>query len=170
MRERDPEFNQGLPLPDPDYDAIGGRVDPQAPESHGIRLRWWMEALYIGVFYAIYTGIRNTQGSARVGQLHAFNNAKKIIEAERAMRIFVEESVQQAFLGARWFMRSLNIFYGTGHFLVTLGALAWTYLHLPAAIPADAQHAAHHHRHGTVRVRVVSPDATTVDARQLRIC
>ncbi len=135
MRERDPDFNQGLPLPDPDYDAIGGRVDPQAPESHGVRLRWWMEVAYIGVFYAVYTGIRNTQGSARVGELHAFNNAKKIIQAERAFHIFVEEPVQQAFVGASWFMRSLNIFYGTGHFLVTLAALTWTYLHLPARYP-----------------------------------
>lgn len=135
MRERDPDFNQGLPLPDPDYDAIGGRVDPQAPESHGVRLRWWMEVAYIGVFYAVYTGIRNTQGSARVGELHAFNNAKKIIQAERTFHIFVEEPVQQAFLGVSWFMRSLNIFYGTGHFIVTLAALTWTYLHLPARYP-----------------------------------
>ena len=135
VREREPEFNQGLPLPDPDYDQIGGRVDPQAPESHGVRLRWWMEAAYIGVFYAVYTGIRNTQGSARVGELHAFNNAKKIINFERALNVFIEESVQEAFLRVRWFMRALNIFYGTGHFIVTLFALGWTYLHLPARYP-----------------------------------
>jgi hypothetical protein len=135
MRERDPDFNQGLPLPDPDYEELGGKIDPKAPESHSVRLRWWVEALYIGAFYAIYTGIRNTQGSARVGTVHAFNNAKKIIDTEKLVGLYVEERIQEAFLGVRWFMRALNIFYGTGHFVVTLAALAWTYLHLPARYP-----------------------------------
>jgi hypothetical protein len=83
----------------------------------------------------VYTGIRNTQGSARVGELHAFNNAKKVIQLERTLHLYVEESIQEAFLGARWFMRTLNIFYGTGHFVVTIVALVWTYLHLPARYP-----------------------------------
>jgi hypothetical protein len=135
MPRSDPDFNQGLPEPDPEYDGIGGRVDPKAPDSHSVRLRWWMEIVYIGTFYAIYTGIRNTQGSARVGELHAFNNAKWIIEAERTLRLYHEERIQDFFLGSAWFMRSLNIFYGTGHFLVTMSALVWTYLHLPARYP-----------------------------------
>jgi hypothetical protein len=135
MRRRDPDINQGLPLPDPEYDSLGGRVDPKAPDSRSVRLRWWMEAVYVGLFYAIYTGIRNTQGSARVGVEHAFTNAKRIVGMERAIAIYHEERIQQAFLNTRGFMRGLNIFYGTGHFIVTLAALIWTYLHLPARYP-----------------------------------
>jgi hypothetical protein len=135
MARRDPDINQGLPLPDPEYDALGGRVDPKAPDSRSVRLRWWMEVVYVGVFYAVYTGIRNTQGSARVGTEHAFNNAKRIISAERTLAIYHEEGIQQAFLGNRNVMRGFNIFYGSGHFLITLAALIWTYLHLPARYP-----------------------------------
>jgi hypothetical protein len=135
-RTAEPEpFNQGLPAPDPDFELIGGRVDPKAPDSHSVRLRWWLEAIYVGVFYAVYTGIRNTQGSARVGEVHAFHNARRIIRAEEFLHLYLEEQIQQAFLGTRWFMRWLNIFYGTGHFLVTLSALVWTYIHLPARYP-----------------------------------
>jgi hypothetical protein len=135
-RTAEPEpFNQGLPAPDPDFELIGGRVDPKAPDSHSVRLRWWLEVVYVGVFYAVYTGIRNTQGSARVGEVHAFHNAQRVVRAEGFVRLYVEEQIQQAFLGARWFMRSLNIFYGTGHFVVTLSALVWTYIHLPARYP-----------------------------------
>jgi hypothetical protein len=135
MRGRNPEVNQGLPLPDPEYDEIGGRVDPKAPDSSSKRLRWWVEVLYIVGFYVIYSGIRNTQGSARVGEVHAFHNAKRIISAEKFMRIYWEEQIQEVFLGIRWFMRATNIYYGTGHFLVTFAALAWTYVHLPARYP-----------------------------------
>ncbi len=121
--------------PDPDLADVGGEIDPQVPETKARRLRWWLEVLYIGTFYSIYTSIRNTQGSLRVGTEHAYNNAIKIIDAEKILRIYYEESIQQFFLGNRKFVRSLNIFYGTGHFVVTISALIWTYVHLPARYP-----------------------------------
>lgn len=121
--------------PDPDLAAVGGEFDPRVPETTARRLRWWLEIVYIGTFYAVYTSIRNTQGSLRVGEVHPFNNAEKIIQLEKWMWAYHEEAVQQFFLGSRNFVRGLNIFYGTGHFLVTVSALVWTYVHLPARYP-----------------------------------
>jgi PAP2 superfamily len=121
--------------PDPDLEAFGGRIDPQVPDTTARRLRWWLEVIYIGGFYGIYTLIRNTQGSLRVGQEHAYHNAEKIIRVERMLGLFHEPRIQQFFLISRPFVRSLNIFYGTGHFLVTLAALIWTYTQLPARYP-----------------------------------
>ncbi len=87
------------------------------------RLRWWRELLYIAVFYSVYTLIRNTQGSASVSAAKAFANARHVISWERALGIYHEESVQEAFLGAEWFISFWNVFYGTAHFVVTVWAL-----------------------------------------------
>ncbi len=125
----------GLIPPDPDLAEVGGAVDPRVPLTPAKRLRWWLEIVYILTFYGVYTMIRNTQGSLRVGTVHAFNNAKKIIQLERWTGMYHEETIQEWFLSSRWFIRSLNIFYGTGHFVVTAAALIWTYVHLPARYP-----------------------------------
>jgi hypothetical protein len=87
------------------------------------RLRWWRELLYILGFYTVYTLVRNTQGSAAVSAAKAFANARRVIDWEQALGIYHEEPVQQAFLDARWFISFWNVFYGTAHFVVTIGAL-----------------------------------------------
>ena len=122
-----------LPVPEPNTPAAA--VDHRVPGSLSVRLRWWKEALYIGAFYAIYTGIRNTQGSERVGVVHAFNNARRIIRLERWMGLYHEESIQDFFLRFRWVVRASNIYYGSLHFIVTIGALVWCYRAMPGRYP-----------------------------------
>jgi len=87
------------------------------------RLRWWREALYILAFYAVYTGVRNTQGSASVSEEHARHNAHHVISIERALHIFQEHRIQHAFLGHKLFLQFWDVFYGTAHFVVTAAAL-----------------------------------------------
>jgi hypothetical protein len=101
----------------------------------GRRLRWWMEAVYVLAFYGVYTTIRNTQGSASVSAEHAFDNAKEIIAVERAMGLFHEESLQDAFLDWRFFIQFWNVFYGTAHFVVTVFALVWLFRAAPRRYP-----------------------------------
>lgn len=115
--------------------GIDPEIDPRAPHTAGRRLRWWLEMIYIGAFYAVYTLIRNTQGSARVGVTHAFHNARRLIRVERLSGIFHEESVQEAFLPYRRFIAFWNVYYGTFHFMVTFVALVWCYRILPARYP-----------------------------------
>ena len=99
------------------------------------RLRWWWEAVYILVFYGIYTTIRNTQGSATVSARHAFENALEVIDVERAVGLFHEETLQDWFLDERLFMQFWNVFYGTAHFIVTIGALVWLFRAAPHRYP-----------------------------------
>ncbi|HEV7888755.1 MAG TPA: phosphatase PAP2 family protein, partial [Acidimicrobiales bacterium] len=89
----------------------------------GSRLRWWREALYILAFYAVYTAVRNTQGSAAVSEAHARANAYRVIDIERALHVFQEHRIQHAFLDWRLFIQFWNVFYGTAHFVVTALAL-----------------------------------------------
>jgi hypothetical protein len=108
--------------------------EPDPPPSRG-RLRWWKEVLYILAFYGVYSAIRNSQGSATVSAAHAFNNARHVISLERALGIFHEEAVQEAFLGQRWFIQFWNLFYGTFHFVVTVVALVLLFRRFPARYP-----------------------------------
>ena len=87
------------------------------------RLRWWREAVYILAFYAIYTAVRNTQGSASVSAAHARRNAARVIDVEQALHMFHEHHIQDWFLGNRLFIQFWDVFYGTAHFVVTAGAL-----------------------------------------------
>lgn len=105
---------------------------PGPPAPVGPRLRWWREVLYIGLFYGVYTIVRNTQGSAAVSRLHAFHNARRVISLEEHLGIFHESAVQHAFLGQRAFVEFWNLFYGTFHFVITIVALVACFRWLPA--------------------------------------
>jgi hypothetical protein len=99
------------------------------------RLRWWREVLYVLAFYGVYSFIRNQFGSAAVDPADAFSNAERVIGWERAVGLYHEETLQQWFLGWRWFIQLWNIFYGTFHFVVTTGALIWMFRSFPERYP-----------------------------------
>jgi hypothetical protein len=95
-------------------------------------LRWWKEVLYVLAFYAVYSAIRNTQGSATVSAKHALDNALDIIRLERSLGLFHEHAIQRAVLTlGRVFIEFWNLFYGTFHFFVTAGALIYIFRRFP---------------------------------------
>ncbi|HUQ40473.1 MAG TPA: phosphatase PAP2 family protein [Acidimicrobiales bacterium] len=96
------------------------------------RLRWWKEVLYVLAFYAVYSSIRiRLEGSKG----RAFGNARRIIDLEQAIGTYVEEGVQQAFLGWRSFIQFWNVFYGSFHFIVTIVALVYMFRKMPTRYP-----------------------------------
>jgi hypothetical protein len=103
------------------------------------KLYWWKEAGLVIVFYLVYSLARNRFGSHRVeiGEepLHAFNNALRIIDWERALGIFHEQQIQAWFLDFSIFLQFWNTFYGTAHFVVTAGAFIWLYRARPRLFP-----------------------------------
>jgi hypothetical protein len=109
--------------------------EPEPPLPAGSRLRWWKEVLYIAAFYALYSAIRNTQGSATVSAAHALAHARGVIRVEKGLGLFVEERVQHSFLGWRWFIQFWNLFYGTFHFVVTVVALVLLFRRFPGRYP-----------------------------------
>jgi hypothetical protein len=111
-------------------------------------LRWWKEVLYVAAFYLVYSTIRNQFGSASVSPTHALDHAHLMVDIERSLHLFVEESIQSWFVtatpsggvefgfpGARTFLQFWNIFYGTFHFVVTAVALIWTFARFPRDYP-----------------------------------
>lgn len=97
-----------------------------------VRLRWYYEVVAVLSFYAVYSFVRNSFGSSSVEPSEALRNALAVIDAERALGLFVEPQVQQAFLGWDWFLRLSNVFYGSLHFVVTAGVMVFLYRRFPA--------------------------------------
>lgn len=114
--------------------APGTFVDDQRP-----RLFWWKELAIAVVFYAVYSWARNQFGSNRVASLetplHAFHNAERVIRLERILGLFHEETIQDLFLPFRGFIRFMNIYYGTAHFIVTIAVFAILFIKRPNVFP-----------------------------------
>jgi hypothetical protein len=90
----------------------------------------------MAAFYAVYSFTRNTFGSAHLddGELpeQAFDHAIRVIRIERFFHIFQEQQIQSWFLGWHVFLRFWNIYYGSLHFIVTLGVFVYLYVRSPA--------------------------------------
>ena len=115
-------------------------ADPdRAASTPGGRLHWWRELLYIGLFYGLYTAVRDTQGSAgngftTRGSLTAFHHAQLVIRIEKDLLLFHEQSLQHLFHSQRFF-QACDAFYGTAHFVVTAGVLIWLFRRQPGRYP-----------------------------------
>jgi hypothetical protein len=100
------------------------------------RHRWWKEAALVVVFYTVYSMVRNQFGSQRLAAEGvpeaAFNNAARIIRWERSLGLYHEETLQDWFLQSPiWMIRFWNGFYGTAHFVVTIGVFIVLYRKRP---------------------------------------
>ena len=91
------------------------------------QLRWWREVLYVAFFYGLYSAVRNLFGSANVEPRVAFEHATEMIRLEQAIGLYHESTIQGWFIDIDWFIRFWNIFYGTAHFVVTIGAMVWLF-------------------------------------------
>jgi hypothetical protein len=102
-----------------------------APERQH-RVFWWKEALIVAVFYGIYSFTRNLFGSNKIAgdgiPEQAFTNAERVIRAEIWLHLYHEQTVQSWFLPYRLFIQFWNVYYGTAHFVVTLGVFVLLYL------------------------------------------
>jgi hypothetical protein len=108
----------------------------------GPRPRWWREVLYIAAFYGVYTAIRDTQGSAGGGTngtsaVVAYHHARQVIHAERDLLLYHEQQIQHFFithLGSltRPFFQFWDLWYGSAHFVVTIGVAIWLFRRDPA--------------------------------------
>jgi hypothetical protein len=111
--------------------AVAPEVTSAAADDARRHLRWWREVVYVAVFYLVYSFVRNQFGSAAVSAETAYENARDVIRVERAVGLYVEEAVQEAFLGWRWFIQAWNLFYGTFHFVVTAFAIVFLFRQVP---------------------------------------
>lgn len=114
------------PLGLPEVTPGGSLTGPRAPfpEQPSRDMRWWTQIMWIALFYALYTGVRDLRGTRPVSAVQALHNADKVIGFERLLGVFDEQRIQHAVLGQRWLISFLDDWYGSTHFVVTAAVLA----------------------------------------------
>lgn len=98
------------------------------------RPRIWFEILLIALSYWIYSLVRNAVPEQRA---EALRNADWIWHAERSMGLAFEESVNHAVNSVTWLIISMNYYYATLHFIVTIAVLVWLYRRHPGRYAAS---------------------------------
>ncbi|MET0626925.1 MAG: phosphatase PAP2 family protein [Acidimicrobiia bacterium] len=103
--------------------------DVAEPRSRRWRHGWILEVLGGIALYLGYDWLRDQATGTSAAALH---HAEQIVSAEQFLGLYHEYSIQQAFLGADWFLAFWNIYYGTIHFVLPVVALVWLYRSVPA--------------------------------------
>jgi hypothetical protein len=112
--------------------GASGAADPSPLTSSRLGLRWWKELLFVAGFYAVYTIIRDAFGSASVGATHALHNAQRVIGLERDLGLFHEQQIQHWFLRFPSFIRLMDLYYGSIHFVAPAVVLILLFRRWPA--------------------------------------
>jgi hypothetical protein len=119
---------------DPPTDHQSSAAEPaviMAVAAEPSRPRWWREGLYVLAFYAVYTGIRDLHGRKPVSVAQAFHNGRRVISAERFFGLFQEQHIQHVFVHHRAFIAFWDVFYGTAHFVITIGVMLFLFQRMP---------------------------------------
>ncbi|MDQ0990519.1 phosphatase PAP2 family protein [Streptomyces sp. V3I7] len=88
------------------------------------RPRLWFEILLIAASYWTYSLVRNAVPEQKAG---ALRNADWLWSLEHQLGIAVEVSINHTVNSVTWLIVSMNYYYATLHFVVTIGVLVWLY-------------------------------------------
>ncbi|WEH42162.1 phosphatase PAP2 family protein [Streptomyces sp. AM 2-1-1] len=97
------------------------------------RPRLWFEVLLIGVSYWVYSLVRNAVPEQRSA---ALRNADRVWSFESALGANFEHSVNHAVNSVTWLIVSMNYYYATLHFVVTIAVLVWLFRRHPGRYAA----------------------------------
>lgn len=97
------------------------------------RPRLWFEILLIAVSYWLYSLVRNAVPEQKAA---ALRNADWIWSAEKTLGLAFEETVNHAANSVTWLIVSMNYYYATLHFVVTIGVLVWLFRRHPGRYAA----------------------------------
>jgi hypothetical protein len=114
--------------------ATDATTDPDpAPHDAPPKLRWWRELLIAGVFYGVYSLVRNEFGAGPESRQIAYRHAVDVIDIEKAVGLWFEPRLQDWYLSlpGNGLIRAWNVFYGTAHFAVTMGILVLAFRKAP---------------------------------------
>ncbi len=98
----------------------------------GHTIYWWAEILFVGAFYGLYSTIRN---STNATPSTAFDNAKRLMSWQTSLLINHEQQLQAWALNVEPLIIFCNYFYGSLHFIATIGAAVFLFRRYPDDFP-----------------------------------
>lgn len=100
---------------------------------HPRRPPLWFEILLIAVSYWTYSLVRNAVPEQEAA---AQRNAAWIWDLERALGLAFEHTVNHTLNGITWLIVTMNYYYATLHFIVTIAVLVWLFRRHPGRYAA----------------------------------
>ncbi|MFV5990900.1 phosphatase PAP2 family protein [Streptomyces sp. NPDC056231] len=97
------------------------------------RPRIWFEVLLIAASYWLYSLVRNAVPEQKAA---ALANADRLWSVERFLGVAVEQTVNHAVSSVTWLVVSMDYYYATLHFVVTIGVLVWLFRFHPGRYAA----------------------------------
>ncbi|MFJ1612820.1 phosphatase PAP2 family protein [Streptomyces sp. NPDC087228] len=97
------------------------------------RPRIWFETLLVAASYWVYSLVRNAVPEQKA---EALRNADRIWWVETQLGIAVEQAVNHAANSVTWLIVSMNYYYATLHFVVTVCVLVWLFHRHPGRYAA----------------------------------
>jgi hypothetical protein len=92
------------------------------------RPKLWLEIALIAIGYYLYT---LTRLAAPAHEKAAQQRGHDILDIEHYLGLNFEQSVNHWVYGVRWLAFSMNVYYGTLHFIVPIAVLIWVYVKFP---------------------------------------
>ena len=105
----------------------------QFAKAWRVSSRWlpqgWLDALrQLALFAGAYYAYRIVRGLVDGQAALAFENARTLVDVERAMGLFFEPGLQAWAQGEEWIVTGANWMYVNSHFVVTTTFLIWLYI------------------------------------------
>ncbi len=98
----------------------------------GHAIYWWGEIVAILAYYGIYTAIRDITSA---NTATAFHHARQVIHLERTLGLYHELGIHVWARDIRPLIIACNYFYGSLHFVVTIGAGIYLFRKFPDEYP-----------------------------------
>lgn len=118
------------PTPDPaGHDRVEDREDAGAGGTGSARPPLLRELLLVTALFLVY---KFGRFFANGHEARAFRNADRVWDAERALHLPGEETVQQLLLHGEPLVKAANTYYAAVHFPATIAFLVWLYWRRPA--------------------------------------
>lgn len=110
------------PGPTPPRDSPARHALRRLPGARVLRdghvLYWWAEIAAILLFYLVYSAVRNADAAHPET---AFQHARDLISLQRSLGLYHEQAINEWALHFRPLVIASNYFYGSLHFVVTIG-------------------------------------------------
>jgi PAP2 superfamily len=98
----------------------------------GRKIYWWFEIVAVLTYYVLYSAIRNADAEHPE---RAFQHARRLISWQRDLGIYHEQAINHWAAHIEPLIVTANYFYGSLHFVVTIGVAVFLFTRWPDDYP-----------------------------------
>jgi hypothetical protein len=98
----------------------------------GAVIYWWLEIVAVLTYYLVYSEVRNADAAHPE---RAFQHAKQLIRLQKTLGIYHELAIHKWARNIEPLIVAANYFYGSLHFVVTIGVAVFLYRKFPDDYP-----------------------------------